>query len=823
MKLNLSIRSLLIFLAISFAIPAVMLFGLFEARRGAQQARLQAQEMNRQAGLLIHHDITSLLQQFKTLTEGLSTDVDPQLLRFAHPDRVMRILKDYPGIAFLLLNEKAVSVATYAFEREIGVGVDFSDRDYIRRVFETRNTVVSGAIQIRTAGTPAIVFCVPLIGEGGDIKGFLGGGIPTALFHTKYELAPEQFAVVLDTFGSAVSGTNVKGLEKLAPRLAKAAVGRSLFQTDNGGAELYIAEVQPIGWKVALGLPDTYVTARANEAIGRAALVALICTVLGAVLASSLAFSTVRGLDNIGKQAQAMPADDLQPIRLSEETIYPREVRTLVSNFNSLLDRAARTHQAEFEAISRVADAIIIARADGHITYANAAGTRLFGGLAGKTLTAVFGEETAASVFSRESPQEWKADVSVRKADGTAFDAFLSSSPILEDGELKSVVLIVQDVTREKAAREAVAHSEKMITLGELVAGTSHELNNPLAIVTGYADLLLEEDGLNPEHRSKIESIRKSAIRAANIVHSLLAFARKRKTERTRTDINEVIEAALQLKEYDIRTSGIRLEKSLAPDLPPVSADPHQMQQVFLNVLNNAQDATGSSPDDRVITVKSETRDGRVLVTIEDTGTGISKADLKKVFDPFFTTKPLGKGTGLGLSISYGIVQEHGGEIRIQSQLGHGTQISIELPPGYSAPAPEKSRDPRMSVPRRFLVVDDEPEIVRILQRSLSRNGSTVETAASIGEALTLAKATDYDFVITDVKMPGGSGIDLYKQLCGINPSYQSRVVFLTGDTNNPTTVQFLEREGLTYFAKPFDFQGLENFFTKVESPIDND
>ena len=399
---------------------------------------------------------------------------------------------------------------------------------------------------------------------------------------------------------------------------------------------------------------------------------------------------------------------------------------------------------------------------------------------------------------------------------------------------------IVRDINLERAARDAVVHSEKMITLGELVAGTSHELNNPLAIVTGYADLLLEEDSISPEQRAKIESIRKSALRASNVVHSLLAFARKRKPERVRTDVNAVIEAALQLKEYDIRTSGIRLEKHLAPRLPPIFADPHQIQQVLLNIINNAQDATLSRPNPPVITVRSEisganasptgrshqeSADNKILIRVEDTGAGISKAELKKVFDPFFTTKPLGKGTGLGLSISYGIVREHGGDINIQSQVGQGTQVCIELPVGEFVV--EEAATPIEQVryihPKRFLVVDDEAEIVSIMQTAFARNGNVVDSAASVEDALALAEKNEYDFIITDVKMPGGSGIDLYKQLCASKPSYRGRVVFLTGDTSNPTTMQFLEREGLLYFSKPFDFQTMEKFFMSVENLTEPD
>jgi ActR/RegA family two-component response regulator len=241
---------------------------------------------------------------------------------------------------------------------------------------------------------------------------------------------------------------------------------------------------------------------------------------------------------------------------------------------------------------------------------------------------------------------------------------------------------------------------------------------------------------------------------------------------------------------------------------------------VILNLINNAQDAVLGSSKAPTIVVRTGTSDGRVFIKIEDSGTGISKADLKKVFDPFFTTKPVGKGTGLGLSISYGIIREHGGEIRIQSQLGQGTEVCIELPVDHSASVAQAvSGGARGETPgRRYLVVDDEADMAAILQVALSRKGNTVDTAGNIEDALKLAKKYQYDFIITDMKMPGGSGIDLYKQLCAISPSYSNRVIFLTGDTSNPSTIQFLEREGLPYFAKPFDLDSVHAFFAKRES-----
>ena len=476
----------------------------------------------------------------------------------------------------------------------------------------------------------------------------------------------------------------------------------------------------------------------------------------------------------------------------------------------------------EFEAISRVAATLIIARPDGRITYVNDSGAKLLGHIVGRNMRDVIIGEGLRAIFETGSPKGWKGDVSARNAEGAGFDASLISTPITDNGEVKSVVIILQDITSEKEEREAVVQSEKMITLGELVAGTSHELNNPLAIVTGYADLLLEDSRLAPDHRAKIESIRKSALRASNVVHSLLAFARKRKPERVRTEINTVIEAAIQLKDYDLRTSDIELTADLAPNLPPVYADSNQIQQVLLNVINNAHDAVLGQPGLRKIKVATDLSAGNIRIRVADTGSGISRIDLKKVFDPFFTTKPLGKGTGLGLSISYGIIREHHGNIQIKSQSGRGTEVIILLPVQERAPlAATPSAAPQKSAARlKVLVVDDEREIGMILKTGLSRMGFIVDSVGSASEALGLAAARKYDFILTDVKMPGGSGFDLFQELCSIDPSYRDRTIFLTGDTSNPATLRAFDNDGLAYFPKPIDFQAIEKVLrAKGERP----
>ena len=207
---------------------------------------------------------------------------------------------------------------------------------------------------------------------------------------------------------------------------------------------------------------------------------ALLCALAGTIFLTLVSLAAVRGMAEVGEQLEQMSAVEPAPIRVRGTVFLPAEFRNLVEKFNNLLGRAVRAKLAEVEAISRVADSILIGHADGTITYLNEAGVRTFGDVTGRNLRDLIDPSSAAAVFPDGSPTEWKGDVAIHKLDGTTFDGFLSTTPILDNGTVTSIVTIIQDVTKEKAARESLMQSERMVTLGELVAGTSHELNNPL-------------------------------------------------------------------------------------------------------------------------------------------------------------------------------------------------------------------------------------------------------------------------------------------------------------------------------------------------------
>ncbi len=829
MKANFSVRSLLLVFAVLFTTFPVLLFGIFEVIEEFKEGNAAAAEMNRRSAVLIQQEIKGSLDQCKALLEGLALEIDHKTLQARDPKRLKALLADYPKVLGIVVsNAKAISEVAYSLTIDVRTGVDYSDRPQIIQARATKRTSISGNLQGRATNIAAVVIVVPLLDENDEIEGFFAGSVAPDMLATSGGLGPDEYGAVVDSYGRIVvantgnTSMTRPQLDAMAKELAASPDGPRKFPVGGMDVDIQVLTIDPIGWKVFVGVAPEFLTAHSMDAVRRTAILSLICAAIGVLIMAVVSVKTARGIADVGAQLERMSALELQPIGLSGGSFLPTELRKLIDNFNELLERTARAKLAQLEAISRVADSILITSPDGGISYVNEAGIRTFGDVIGRNLKDLLDRHAIVTVFQDgRMANEWKGEVSVRKPDGSAFDGFLSTTPVLDNGRVRTVVAIIQDITTQKAARESLTQSEKMITLGELVAGTSHELNNPLAIVTGYSDLLLEEEGLTSEQRSKVESIRKNALRASSVVHSLLAFARKRKPERVTTDVNKVVLASVDLKDYDLKTSGIQFERTLDPALPPVFADPNQLQQVLLNVINNAQDAVMLGSESPRIVLRTQVRADTVLITVEDNGPGISKSDLKKVFDPFFTTKPVGKGTGLGLSISYGIIREHNGDIFIHSEVGSGTQVTIELPVDRGEVRQEDRPVPLTTVARsmRLLVVDDETDIVTILRKGLTRPGVTVDSAVTIADALSLASTILYDFVLTDVKMPGGSGIDLYKRLCENNSAYERRTVFLTGDTSNPDTVQFLEERGLTYFSKPFDFQVMERYLRQAATP----
>lgn len=385
--------------------------------------------------------------------------------------------------------------------------------------------------------------------------------------------------------------------------------------------------------------------------------------------------------------------------------------------------------------------------------------------------------------------------------------------PVLNsDGERIGWLELYRDITGERLIQSKLLQAEKMAALGQLVSGIAHELNNPLTGIMGYAQLLLSRP-LDGQQAAEAGRIFEEAERAGRIVKNLLLFAREKKPERKPVNLNEIIERTLALRSYELKVQNIAIVRELDSELPAALADAHQLQQVVLNLLVNAEQAIQQGSGRGRITVRTRRVSAmRMALEVSDDGPGIPPEIASRIFDPFFTTKPVGVGTGLGLSIVYGIVQEHGGEVTVDTHSGHGTRFVIELPMlpaerGAEAAAATPPRVPRMPAAargRKILVIEDEPTVAQLVVDVLREEGHQAEAMLDSAKALERILRQHYDLVICDLRMPRLDGRDLYLSLVRHGSSVQHRIIFITGDTLTPHTLEFLERNSLRYLAKPF-------------------
>ena len=386
--------------------------------------------------------------------------------------------------------------------------------------------------------------------------------------------------------------------------------------------------------------------------------------------------------------------------------------------------------------------------------------------------------------------------------------------------EAKEAATKLQEVVEEQGlqlvqVQKQVIQAAKLSALGELVAGVTHEINNPLTAIIGFSQLLYIkiEDG---KLRKDLKQIIDEGQRAAKIVQNLLSFARQNEPEKRMWSIHETLYKVLDILAYDLRLSGIEVRTEFDESLPPTMVDANQIQQVFLNIANNARQAMGEQMPPKDLVIRTES-DGKLMkIHFRDNGPGMSTEQLERVFDPFFTTKSQGKGTGLGLSISYGIVKAHEGDIYVRSLEGKGATFTVELPVVSECVDPlEKVVQVMEAVNlpvERLLVIEDEAAISDLITSLLEQEGCRVDSAGSGKIGLKKVLENEYDLILCDIRMPGMDGKEVYQEATASRPELAHRFVFLTGDIVSEETRTFLGELDNFCIMKPFsreDFIGI--------------
>ena len=459
-------------------------------------------------------------------------------------------------------------------------------------------------------------------------------------------------------------------------------------------------------------------------------------------------------------------------------------------------------------------------------------------GLIGKKKEEVIGQKCYRVLHTENKPEEYcpfqqtlktKKVESVERYDESRGKHFsLKSAPIFdESGEIIKFVYLMGEITKrinaeekERVLQQELNLAGRLASIGEVAAGLTHEINNPLTSVIAFAQMLAQMD-VPEDFKEAVEVINDGANRVSGIVEKLLTFARRNRPDKEYADINSVITNTLGMRSYEMRLNNTKVTTRLDSNLPRTMANIGQLQQVFLNIIINAEQAMAGSNGKGKLAIKTERANSSIRVSLADTGPGISPEDINKIFDPFFTTKGPTQGTGLGLSVSYGIINEHGGKIHAKSEPDKGATFIIDLPIVAEDKAPTMSRPADREIEKaspgsRIIVVDDEPNICRALDRLLTRDGYQVETISKPQTALKKLATANYDLVLLDIRMPDMDGIEFYDRMKEIDPLFPQKVICITGDVISPANQAFLDKNGIPCIAKPFGTEELKALVKSV-------
>lgn len=412
---------------------------------------------------------------------------------------------------------------------------------------------------------------------------------------------------------------------------------------------------------------------------------------------------------------------------------------------------------------------------------------------------------------------------------GSVTNAFLVMASELREMRNSLEEKVRQRATQLEAANKDLLRAAKLASLGQLVAGVAHEINNPLTSILGFSEILLTNSKLDDRATRQVRTMRDEGLRLKQLVANLSQFARRTPQQTHRIDLRTIPDRLLELRAYQLAANNIRVDYR-RPEKPIwINGDRDSLLQLMLQLTLNAEQAIRGAREAGEIRLKCETHQGRASVSIEDNGCGMSAELREHVFDPFFTTRPSRHGTGLGLSMCHGIVEQHGGEVIVESEVGRGTTFRLRFPlaPQASNGKPElesaqgKASDRRHTEPReaslrsrRLLVIDDEADILSLVAEVL---GSAETKVVTLQDSNRLDSVLDegFDAVLCDLKMPGRDGLSVLRTLRNLHPDLARRFLLMTGNLADADRAA-VELEGIPILPKPFTLARLREMLAQV-------
>lgn len=514
----------------------------------------------------------------------------------------------------------------------------------------------------------------------------------------------------------------------------------------------------------------------------------------------------------------------LEEVRFANQFVF-NQLRTHKTEKELLKTRVISAEERYRDLFDQAGEAIVIASGEDYrILELNAAAQRMFGvnrKEASHHRLNSFCHASYSQCIAPKGGVEWfnwacsQPHLKVIRKNGESTAVELSGTPIEFENRL-AYQFFFREMTDRAKLEQQLRQSEKLSALGQMISGVAHELNNPLAVIKGYLELVIAHHELAPQTRTDLEKVAQECTRAAKLVRNFLAFAREQPAHRESIVLNDIVRRVADLRKFDLTKGNVELSLELAANLPATNADPDQVQQIVNNLVTNAAQAMEKREKPRKLKVSTQISGDTLRLTVEDNGPGVSAELESKIFEPFFTTKDPGKGTGLGLSIAHSIMTEHHGRIFCQpSRLG-GAAFVLEFPLSKMAPRVEPTapsvpkRGMRPIAAARILILDDEESLADMLTEMLEMQGHAATACLHPNRALELIDRETFDLIISDFRMPGMNGQEFYRCVVQKKPALAKRIIFLTGDIIADDTHAFLESTGNPHLTKPFQLSAIE-------------